>query len=472
MAPPNPHRSSIMHLFKARVAPVDIIKKLGVPSRTVYDSISRFKKLGTFLDRYRIKAVKERIRRYPLRSIRKMAKDMKISQSLMERMLKDKLKLTCYHEDDWPEDWKENEYIRTCMRAGPTGFLDFHAAANQMSRAECRTKAPIPRAPFKLSASPQCAVACMRRNQRTLPKFWRRFTSLQRESTLFLDDVAFCASKGVEPLEFFFKIIGHFYENNKRNHFCRDTLLQGSDQYFTHFANIKCVKSRLKFEIKSDGRFFTKAEPGAPSERGQFLNYNPRTKKLCGTVDSVEISFRQLLEKYKNPFKDIELYAAIFKTAHVPVNTENGKMTILTRDFINNFSSRISEMPPMFIDELLKCVRANAGPTLPLAFAGNMLFYMTIEAETKQDFTFFRQLTSSRGRALQDVACLLNRSLAKVKELAKDFPPCYHHKYVFPFSAMDALIDIVDDPSIKDDANKYQELIRSVGYIYTPSDVS
>ncbi|EFO93488.1 hypothetical protein CRE_29174 [Caenorhabditis remanei] len=77
MAPPSPHRSSILNLFKAGVPPVDIIKRLGVPSRTVYDSISRFKKLGTFLDRCgrgkkptvvtpdRIKAVKERIRRNP-----------------------------------------------------------------------------------------------------------------------------------------------------------------------------------------------------------------------------------------------------------------------------------------------------------------------------------------------------------------------------------------------------------------------
>ncbi|CAD6194209.1 unnamed protein product [Caenorhabditis auriculariae] len=100
MAPLNPHRSSILHLFKARVAPVDIIKRLGVPSRTVYDSISRFKKLGTFLGRCgkrrkatvvtpdRIKAVKERTRRNSVRSIRKMAKDMKISRSSMEKILK------------------------------------------------------------------------------------------------------------------------------------------------------------------------------------------------------------------------------------------------------------------------------------------------------------------------------------------------------------------------------------------------
>ncbi|CAD6199011.1 unnamed protein product [Caenorhabditis auriculariae] len=109
MAPLNPHRSSILHLFKARVAPVDIIKRLGVPSRTVYDSIYCFKKLGTFLGRCgrrrkatvvtpdRIKAVKDRTRRNSVRSIRKMAKDMKISRSSMERILKDKLKLTCYH---------------------------------------------------------------------------------------------------------------------------------------------------------------------------------------------------------------------------------------------------------------------------------------------------------------------------------------------------------------------------------------
>ncbi|CAD6191179.1 unnamed protein product [Caenorhabditis auriculariae] len=102
MAPPNPHRPFILHLFKAGVAPVDISERLGVPSRTVYDTISRFKKLSTFLDRCgkgrkatvvtpdRIKAVKERTKRNPLRSIKKMAKDMKISRSSMERIVKDK----------------------------------------------------------------------------------------------------------------------------------------------------------------------------------------------------------------------------------------------------------------------------------------------------------------------------------------------------------------------------------------------
>ncbi|EFO87874.1 hypothetical protein CRE_05599 [Caenorhabditis remanei] len=114
MAPPSPHRSSILKLFKGGVVSVDIIKRLGVPSRTVYDSISRFKKLGTFLDRRgrrrkatvvtpdRIKAVKERIRRNAHRSIRKMAEGMRISRRSLGRIVKDKLKLTCYRRNFGP----------------------------------------------------------------------------------------------------------------------------------------------------------------------------------------------------------------------------------------------------------------------------------------------------------------------------------------------------------------------------------
>ncbi|EFO94888.1 hypothetical protein CRE_09449 [Caenorhabditis remanei] len=110
MAPPSRHRSSILNLFKEGVLPVDIIKRLGVPSRTLYNSISRFKKLGTFFDRRgsrrkatvvtpdRIKAVKERIRRNAHRRIRKTAKGMKISRRLLGRIVKDKLKLTCHRE--------------------------------------------------------------------------------------------------------------------------------------------------------------------------------------------------------------------------------------------------------------------------------------------------------------------------------------------------------------------------------------
>ncbi|EFP01182.1 hypothetical protein CRE_24415 [Caenorhabditis remanei] len=110
MAPPSRHRSSILNLFKEGVLPVDIIKRLVVLSKTVYDLISRFKKLGTFLDRRgrgrkatvvtpdRIKAVNQGIGRIAHRSIRKMAKGMKISRRLLGRIVKDKLKLICYRE--------------------------------------------------------------------------------------------------------------------------------------------------------------------------------------------------------------------------------------------------------------------------------------------------------------------------------------------------------------------------------------
>ena len=75
----------------------EIVKLLKAPKSTVYHALRRFKELGTTEDRplsgcprtsrtpKMIKAVKARINRNPRRSMRKMAKDMNMSEKNDEK---------------------------------------------------------------------------------------------------------------------------------------------------------------------------------------------------------------------------------------------------------------------------------------------------------------------------------------------------------------------------------------------------
>ncbi|CAJ0945746.1 unnamed protein product, partial [Mesorhabditis belari] len=88
MVKPSASRGAILDLHQKGVSPSDIIRRLKLPRRTVYDAIA----LGTLKDRPRTerkvtvttnrlkKIVKKRIQRNPRRSIRGSAKDLKIPE--------------------------------------------------------------------------------------------------------------------------------------------------------------------------------------------------------------------------------------------------------------------------------------------------------------------------------------------------------------------------------------------------------
>ena len=96
---------AIIELYHAGTSISKIIKQLKVPKSTVYDAISRYKELGNTKDcpkcrhshSYRtkiIKAVQERVRRNPKRSIKKMAGDMIMDPKSMRTIVKTDLKLS------------------------------------------------------------------------------------------------------------------------------------------------------------------------------------------------------------------------------------------------------------------------------------------------------------------------------------------------------------------------------------------
>ena len=99
-------REAIIELYHVGTSISKIIKQLKVSKSTVYDVVSRYKKLGNTKDRPKsrypcscctknnIKVVHERVRRNPKRSIRKMAQDMIMDPKSMRTIIKIDLKLS------------------------------------------------------------------------------------------------------------------------------------------------------------------------------------------------------------------------------------------------------------------------------------------------------------------------------------------------------------------------------------------
>lgn len=101
-------REAIIQLHRAGKTNSEIIKLLKVAKSTVYHVVNRFKELGTSEDRPRsgrprtartkkvVNAVRERMRRNPKRSIRKLAKDMNVSNTSMRTIVRKDLRLSPY----------------------------------------------------------------------------------------------------------------------------------------------------------------------------------------------------------------------------------------------------------------------------------------------------------------------------------------------------------------------------------------
>ena len=101
-------RESIVFLHCAGKSDSFIAKTLSVARSTVWKTVKRFKERGDFADRPRsgkprskrskamIKTIRERIRRDPRRSMRKMAKDTDMSPRTMRRLIREDLKMSSF----------------------------------------------------------------------------------------------------------------------------------------------------------------------------------------------------------------------------------------------------------------------------------------------------------------------------------------------------------------------------------------
>lgn len=108
MAKRNAKRPAIISLYLSGGSAAFISKVLKVPRRTVYDAIKRYKELGTLSDRTgrgrkltvitpeMIKKIRERIRRNPRRSMRKMARELHISVNSVRTIVRRKLRMYPY----------------------------------------------------------------------------------------------------------------------------------------------------------------------------------------------------------------------------------------------------------------------------------------------------------------------------------------------------------------------------------------
>lgn len=99
-------REAIIELYRAGTSAPKIIKLLKAPKSTVYDAVKRYEELGNAKDRPKsgrprtartkanIKAVREKVRRNPKRSMRKMAQEMNMDPKSMRTIVKGDLKLS------------------------------------------------------------------------------------------------------------------------------------------------------------------------------------------------------------------------------------------------------------------------------------------------------------------------------------------------------------------------------------------
>ncbi|CAD6199631.1 unnamed protein product [Caenorhabditis auriculariae] len=108
MVAPSPYRTAIIDCVKSGMTNSEIVKKLKVSRVLVFRTAQRYRRLGTSDDMQRrgrpvtvttpeaVKAVREKIRRTPERSMRKMSKEYEMSRGSMKTIVKDKLKMIPY----------------------------------------------------------------------------------------------------------------------------------------------------------------------------------------------------------------------------------------------------------------------------------------------------------------------------------------------------------------------------------------
>lgn len=104
------NREAIFALHKKGKSVPFIIKTLNMPRSTVYKAVKRFNELGTSKDRPRsgrpvtastpenVEKIRNRIRRNPDRSMRKMAKSIRINEKSVRIIVKKRLKLLSYKQ--------------------------------------------------------------------------------------------------------------------------------------------------------------------------------------------------------------------------------------------------------------------------------------------------------------------------------------------------------------------------------------
>ena len=106
-------RDAIIGLYRTGTPTSKLIKQLKIPKSTVYDVVMRYKELSNIKDRPKrgcpcsfptkssSKAVQERVRRDPKRSMRKMSRDFKMDPKSMRTIVKTDLKLYPLNLNKW-----------------------------------------------------------------------------------------------------------------------------------------------------------------------------------------------------------------------------------------------------------------------------------------------------------------------------------------------------------------------------------
>ncbi|CAD6196844.1 unnamed protein product [Caenorhabditis auriculariae] len=112
MVAPSPYRTAIIDCVKSGMTNSKIVKKLKVSRVLVFRTAQRYRRLVTVTTPEAVKAVREKIRRTPERSMRKMSKEYEMSRGSMKTIVKDKLKMIPYRMQKGAFLNQKNETLR------------------------------------------------------------------------------------------------------------------------------------------------------------------------------------------------------------------------------------------------------------------------------------------------------------------------------------------------------------------------
>lgn len=123
-------RVTVIELHKSGMKTAEIVRTTNYKQRTVYNIVNRYKETGELSDRPRtgrprtataaanVNKVRQRVRRNPVRSMRKMAKEIGIDERSVRRIVKRKLNLRSYKISrvHFLNDTMKEKRLKNCRR--------------------------------------------------------------------------------------------------------------------------------------------------------------------------------------------------------------------------------------------------------------------------------------------------------------------------------------------------------------------
>ncbi|CAD6197952.1 unnamed protein product [Caenorhabditis auriculariae] len=180
---------------------------------------------------------------------------------------------------------------------------------------------------------------------------------------------------------------------------------------------------------------FENCTPILMTRKGQFLKYSKLREKVYGTVDKVDMTFKELLAKYRRPEISIEIYKKVCEWSDLKIHTMEKKYFFVEKkQFCDVLGDGVADMPDDYAKNLAEFLLNHGDKYLPLSFAGNMLFYVNNEIGRSADFDFYLKECETRESLVEKIEKSRRYCIKKplITKLLDDFEYCRPYKYVLP----------------------------------------